>query len=110
MSHPWSAVVRWHWLAAAALSAQLQGCADNDDEHPSVYRYDATLAADRSELEPCTVPNQGCPCRNPGEIRGCGKITVSVDGYETCYQGSRICKDAGVWSACEADQVIVDLH
>lgn len=106
-----SMVVGLRWAIAVVAAVCSQACADSDDDRPATYRYEATPTSDEPAAENggCTVANQGCPCDSPGEIRDCGKIVVRVDDYSTCYDGSRICTDEGVWSACAADQAIVQM-
>jgi hypothetical protein len=92
-------VVSAFWLA---------GCGGEGQDHPAVYQYDAKKT-NEADVNPCTTANEGCPCKTPGEILDCGKIVIKVDNYESCYDGSRLCGDDGVWGACVADQEIVQI-
>jgi len=81
-------------------------------EHPDTYT-DTTSVVDvaPTAVDPCASPKEGCPCASPGEILDCGQIKVKVDNYETCFEGSRLCKANGTWGQCAPDQVIVgQLH
>jgi hypothetical protein len=109
MKHPRSLrrMSRVPWLALVLVFLQW-GCVEGEDGHPATYQYDATPSHD-PQSDPCAVPNQGCACPNPGEVVDCGKVIVRVDGYETCYEGSRICQGDSTWGACASDQAIVQL-
>lgn len=106
-----SIAVGLRWVIAFAAMASSQACADAENDRPATYRYDATPTTEEpaAEEDSCAVAHQGCPCDSPGEIRDCGKVVVRIDDYSTCYDGSRICTDEGVWSACAADQAIVQM-
>ena len=106
-----SSAVGLRWAITFGAMACSLACADSEDDRPATYRYDATPATEEpaAEEDGCAAANQGCPCDSPGEIRDCGKVVVRIDDYSTCYDGSRICTEEGVWSACAADQAIVQM-
>jgi hypothetical protein len=92
------------WFTTLFLTV---GCNDTEN-HPSTYADNATDGGVSASADSCASPKEGCPCSEPGEIVDCGKVTVKVDNYETCFEGSRLCAATGVWGACEPDQVIAD--
>jgi hypothetical protein len=85
----------------------LGACGGEPQEHPDPYVVEqASKATKKTAADPCTSPSEGCPCENPGEIVDCGRVSVKVDDYEACFDGSRLCDGTGTWGACEPDSVI----
>jgi hypothetical protein len=107
--HRQSSQYRWLSGVAVLLVASAVGCAAETDEHPSTYQYEASPDGSANPVDPCATPNEGCLCSEVGQIVDCGRVTVQVGDYKTCYEGSRLCSDDGVWGACVADQTIVQL-
>ena len=101
-----SLVLKGRPLVAALGLALLMGCSGTETEHPALYDYGATPDTPNS-VDRCSQSNTGCPCENPGEIIDCGKISLKVDGYETCYAASRLCSDDKTLGPCVPDQTIV---
>jgi hypothetical protein len=89
----------------------LGACGGEPQEHPDMYVVEqATKVAPKPTIDTCTSPSEGCPCENPGEIIDCGRVSVKVDDYETCFDGSRLCNGTGKWGACEPDSVIAETY
>jgi hypothetical protein len=107
-SSPKSGVAWQRGLALLLLSFPV-GCAGGEEGHPAAYQYGVTPASTAKSIERCAVPNEGCPCKSPGEILDCGKVVVKVDGYESCYEASRLCAEDATWGPCISDQAIVQL-
>jgi len=105
----WLMETPWPRGLALLLLVFPVSCGGSEDEHPATYQYDANSGASATGVDVCANPKQGCPCTLPGEIVDCGKIVVKVGDYETCYAGSRLCSDEGVWGACVSDQAIVQM-
>jgi hypothetical protein len=101
--------VKWWGGLALLLLCLPVGCVGGEDEHPATYQYEATPASTAAPVDRCSVPNEGCACTTPGDIVDCGKVTVKVDDYETCYEGSRLCGKDALWGPCLADQAIVQM-
>jgi hypothetical protein len=84
----------------------ISGCADAQDR-PDAYLDDELPSKGRLvDVDSCSEPEEGCPCSEPGMLLDCGRVTVEVDEYTTCFEGSRMCAADGTWGACEADQAI----
>ncbi len=54
----------------------------------------------------CTVPNDGCPCSQPGEVLKCGHVVYKSENYVSCSIGLQTCQADGTWTACEGSQVV----
>jgi hypothetical protein len=91
---------------AGLLVLLVVGCAETESEHPALYNYSVTPNI-TANVDPCLQPNTGCRCENPGEVFDCGRVTIKVDGYENCYDASRICMEDRVLGPCVPDQTIV---
>ena len=50
-------------------------------------------------VDPCSVPQQGCPCDQPGEIAMCRGPLIKEGSYALCPTGYRSCVDGG-WGSC----------
>jgi hypothetical protein len=85
-----------------------QACGGEPQERPDPYVEKTSNQTVLELNEPCASPTEGCPCAEPGVIADCGQVTVKVDDYETCYEGSRLCDATGVWGACEPDQIVAE--
>lgn len=103
---PISAFKRLSLVLLVASSAV--ACAE-EESRPGAYVADTTEQANPEPIDPCAVPSEGCKCPEPGLVADCGQVTVKVDNYETCFEGSRLCQSDGSWGACVSDQTIVDL-
>ncbi|MGC4067833.1 MAG: hypothetical protein QM784_24915 [Polyangiaceae bacterium] len=86
----------------------ISGCADAR-ERPDAYLDDESpSSAKLVDVDRCGEPAEGCPCSEPGTSIDCGRVTVKIDEYTTCFEGSRLCGADGTWGACEADQDVAD--
>lgn len=102
------------WLRHAAKGLLLLvigtlsvACGSESEERPEAYVEASASAITQQSADSCGQPKEGCACSVPGEIVDCGRVTVKVDDYETCFEGSRLCDATGTWGACVPDQDIV---
>jgi hypothetical protein len=86
----------------------ISGCADGQERPDAYLEDDLPSSAKLVEVDRCSAPAEGCPCDAPGTSVDCGRVTVTVDEYTTCFEGSRLCGADGTWGACEADQAVAD--
>jgi hypothetical protein len=55
--------------------------------------------------DPCSPPQTGCPCTNPGEQLYCGIIYRESNGVVDCAKGYRTCQADGGWGPCEGPRI-----
>lgn len=93
-------------ISTLFIALSLVACGSGEEERPPALSF-APTQEQLDDGDPCTPPDEGCPCEEVGAESDCGTIVRHSADYITCSYGVMTCGEDFAWSACIGDEVSV---